>query len=72
MKSLAGAKVFKRVMIHTVGHHRGAGYHSTSTLVFWRSPARDQMPVYPSAPWSNGLGQSKSLCAKGILSLKRE
>lgn len=34
MKFLPGAKVFERVMIHTVGHHRGLGTTARPPLCF--------------------------------------
>lgn len=66
MKFLPGAKVSKRVMIYTVGHQRGAGYRSACTLVFRSSPAHVQMPVRPSAPWSNGLRQGTYFVPKEL------
>lgn len=69
MKFLPGAKVSKRVMIHTGGHPRGTEYRSAPTFVFWSSLAHVQMPAYPSVPWSNGLSQRNLISEVGLLLL---
>lgn len=68
MKFLLGAKVSKRVMIHTIGHQRGLGTTVLPPSCFWRSPAHVQMPVHPSTPGSKSFGQGTSLGQRNFIS----